>query len=120
MTFLDHFSHTTLETTPWTSRYKLTTCSFIRKYLFSGEEASGIIMTTRHESEEKQGEQVNRITIVANPQLHISHIKLKPSEMLADVRLKEADCEGSDPAGISCLALAQAPAPEQWEIIGRN
>ena len=40
--------------------------------------------------------------------------------MLADVRLKEADCEGSDPAGISCLALAQAPAPEQWEIIGRN
>ena len=40
--------------------------------------------------------------------------------MLADVRLKEADCEGSDPAGISCLALAQAPPPEQWEIIGRN
>ena len=120
MTFLDHFSHTI--TTDCTIRYKLTTCSFIRKYLFSGEEASGIIMTTRHESEKKQGGKINRrITIVTNPKSNnISHIKLKPSEMLADVRLKEADCEGSDPAGISCLAPAQAPAPEQWEIIGRN
>lgn len=60
MTFLDHFSHTTLQTVA-AARYKLTTCSFIRKYLFSEQEASRIIMTARHESE-KKGEQINRIS----------------------------------------------------------
>ena len=60
------------------------------------------------------------LLLVFYKRIHNNLVKLKLSEMLADVRLKEADCEGSDPAGISCLALAQAPAPEQWEIIGRN
>ena len=53
--FFTHYTQTVAA-----ARYKLTTCSFIRKYLFSEQEASRIIMTARHESE-KKGEQINRI-----------------------------------------------------------